>query len=57
MICVGGKLVLIFVILQVPFPMGVNMRPRSSKNRAGTSEESYQESKDFIIEESVNESN
>lgn len=42
---------------QVPFPMGVNMRPRSSKNRAGTSEESYQESKDFIIEESVNESN
>lgn len=53
---------------QVPFPMGVNIRPRSSKNRAGTSEESYQESqtslsisKDFIIEESssgsVKESN
>ncbi|XP_059316237.1 protein MEI2-like 4 isoform X1 [Lycium ferocissimum] len=53
---------------QVPFPMGVNIRPRTSKNRAGTSEESYQESqtsvsigKDFIIEESsagsVKESN
>lgn len=53
---------------QVPFPMGVNIRPRTSKNRAGTSEESYQESqtslsigKDFIIGESssgsVKESN
>ncbi|CAN4123376.1 unnamed protein product [Withania somnifera] len=53
---------------QVPFPMGVNIRPRTSKSRAGTCEESYQESqtslsngKDFIIEESssgsVKESN
>ncbi|XP_055810522.1 protein MEI2-like 4 isoform X3 [Solanum dulcamara] len=53
---------------QVPFPMGVNIRPRTSKIRAGTSEECYQESqtslsisKDFIIEESssgsVKESN
>ncbi|OIT37321.1 PREDICTED: protein MEI2-like 4 isoform X2 [Nicotiana attenuata] len=53
---------------QVPFPMGVNIRPRTSKNRAGTSEESYQESqtslsisKDFVNEESssgsVKESN
>ncbi|KAM3303841.1 protein MEI2-like 4 isoform X3 [Capsicum chacoense] len=53
---------------QVPFPMGVNIRSRTSKNRAGTSEESLQESqtslsigKYFIIEESssgsVKESN
>ncbi|KAK4357688.1 hypothetical protein RND71_023298 [Anisodus tanguticus] len=49
---------------QVPFPMGVNIRPRTSKNRAGTSEESLTSmsiGKDFIIEESfsgsVKESN
>ncbi|CAN4124162.1 unnamed protein product [Withania somnifera] len=53
---------------QVPFPMGVNIRPRTSKNGAGISEQNYQEiqtslsiSKDFIIEESssgsVKESN
>ncbi|CDP18983.1 unnamed protein product [Coffea canephora] len=28
---------------QVPFPMGVNVRPRPSKNRATTSEENSQE--------------
>lgn len=68
LVSVWNSVILNFLILQVPFPMGVNIRPRSSKNRAGTSEESYQESqtslsisKDFIIEESssgsVKESN
>ncbi|CAI9775245.1 unnamed protein product [Fraxinus pennsylvanica] len=35
---------------QVPFPMGNNFRPKSSKNRACTTEENYQE----IISKSVN---
>lgn len=38
------KVMRVFFYLQVPFPMGVNVRPRPNKNRATTSEENSQES-------------
>ncbi|XP_047313814.1 protein MEI2-like 4 isoform X2 [Impatiens glandulifera] len=36
---------------QVPFPMGVNIRARPSKSRAGTSEENHQEQESYVNNE------
>lgn len=38
------RLMFVRPLLQVPFPMGVNVRPRPGKNRASNSEESILES-------------
>lgn len=45
-----------FLFYQVPFPMGVNVRSRPNKNRAGASDENHLESPADLVngEESSN---